>query len=106
VLTPKKVAALSVFSNEAVNDSDPSVVNAVGQAMVRAVAAEADKGILVGAGGAKGPTGILSQIVATQAAPVGYTSIVSRLTAPWRGSSSGVDSGVGDPDGLCKITGT
>ena len=65
-----------MFSNEAVNDSDPAVIDAVGQAMVRAVAAEADKGILTGAGGAKGPAGIFGQITASVPGAVDYPNIV------------------------------
>jgi HK97 family phage major capsid protein len=60
VLTPKKVAAITTLSNEVVNDSSPSVLDAVGTSMTRAVALQADAGILTGAGG-KAPSGIYNQ---------------------------------------------
>jgi HK97 family phage major capsid protein len=58
VLTPKKVAALIRLSNESVGDSSPAVLDSAGQAMLRAVALEADRAIFHGAGG-KAPVGIL-----------------------------------------------
>ncbi len=60
VLSPKKVAALVRLSSESVDDSNPSVLDAVGTAMTRAVALKADAGILVGAGG-KAPLGVYGQ---------------------------------------------
>jgi HK97 family phage major capsid protein len=60
VLTPKKVAAITTLSQEVVTDSSPSVLDAVGTAMTRAVALKADAGILTGAGG-KAPTGVYGQ---------------------------------------------
>jgi HK97 family phage major capsid protein len=60
LLTPKKVAAIAQLSAEVVADSQPSVIDAVGTAMVRAVALAADGGILTGAGG-KAPTGVYGQ---------------------------------------------
>jgi HK97 family phage major capsid protein len=60
VLTPKKVAALATLSDEVIADSSPSVLDAVGTAMTKAVALQADAGILTGAGG-KAPTGIYNQ---------------------------------------------
>jgi HK97 family phage major capsid protein len=58
VLTPKKVASLNRLSNESVDDSDPSSLDEVGKAMLRAISLEADRAIFAGAGG-KQPTGIL-----------------------------------------------
>jgi HK97 family phage major capsid protein len=58
-LTPKKCAALTVLSNEAVDDASPSVLDATGTAMVRAVALEVDRAFFAGAGGEQ-PTGILT----------------------------------------------
>jgi HK97 family phage major capsid protein len=60
VLTPKKCAAITTLSDEVVSDSSPSVLDAVGTAMTRAVALKADAGILTGAGG-KGPVGVYGQ---------------------------------------------
>ena len=60
VLTPKKCAALTKLSNEVIDDSDPSVLDAVGTAMTRAVALTADRAILGGAGG-KAPLGVHGQ---------------------------------------------
>lgn len=60
VLTPKKCAALTKLSNEVIDDSDPSVLDAVGTAMTRAVALKADRALLGGAGG-KEPLGVYGQ---------------------------------------------
>jgi HK97 family phage major capsid protein len=60
VLTPRKCAAITTLSDEVISDSSPSVLDAVGTAMTRAVALQADAGILTGAGG-KAPTGVYSQ---------------------------------------------
>jgi HK97 family phage major capsid protein len=61
VLTPKKCAAITTLSNEAVNDSDPSALDAVGTAMVRAVARACDAAYFNGTGPANNqPVGILT----------------------------------------------
>jgi len=60
VLSMKKVAALVTLSSEAVDDSNPSVLDTVGTAMTRAVALKADAGILNGPGG-KAPVGVYGQ---------------------------------------------
>jgi HK97 family phage major capsid protein len=60
VLTPKKCAALCKLSSEVIDDSDPSVLDAVGTAMTRAVALTADRAILTGAD-PKGPVGVYGQ---------------------------------------------
>jgi HK97 family phage major capsid protein len=57
LLQPKKCAAITTLSQEVVADSQPSVIDAVGTAMTRAVALKADAGISIGAGG-KEPTGV------------------------------------------------
>jgi len=82
VLTPKKVAALTLLSNEVVLDSDPAALNVVGQAMLRAIAIEIDRAIFHGAGGTA-PLGILETSTTTgftplpdQAGPVGYEALV------------------------------
>jgi HK97 family phage major capsid protein len=59
-LQPKKVAAITRLSDESVSDSSPDVLDAVGSSMVRAVALEADRAILSGAGG-KAPVGVYGQ---------------------------------------------
>jgi HK97 family phage major capsid protein len=78
VLTPKKCAALTTLSNEAVDDSNPDVLDAVGTAMVRAVALEVDRAFFVGTGGEQ-PQGILTATPAlpSVAGPVSYASIVN-----------------------------
>jgi HK97 family phage major capsid protein len=68
LLTPKKVAAITTLSQEVVADSQPSVIDAVGTAMTRAVALAADAGILTGAGG-KAPTGVYGQAGAHVVSP-------------------------------------
>jgi HK97 family phage major capsid protein len=60
VLTPKKCAALTKLSSEVIDDSDPSVLDAVGTAMTRAVALVCDRAILTGSD-PKGPVGVYSQ---------------------------------------------
>jgi HK97 family phage major capsid protein len=60
VLSPRKCAALATLSDECIADSSPSVLDSVGSAMTRAVALQADAGILTGAGG-KAPTGVYGQ---------------------------------------------
>lgn len=59
VLAPKKVATLVNLSNEAVNDSDPAVLDVTGTAMTRSVAREADRAMFAGTGG-KQPLGLLN----------------------------------------------
>jgi len=59
VLTPKKVATLCKISNEAVNDSNPQVLDVAGEAMTRSVALEADRAMFAGSGG-KQPVGIIT----------------------------------------------
>jgi len=60
ILTPKKVAELVRLSNEVIADSSPSVLDAVGTAMTRAVALTADRAILTGSD-PKGPQGVYDQ---------------------------------------------
>jgi HK97 family phage major capsid protein len=77
-LTPKKVATLCRFSNEAVADSSPKVLDVAGQSMVRAVALEADRAMFAGTGG-KQPLGLLNQtpeLPSFDGAP-NYTGIVT-----------------------------
>lgn len=59
-LIPKKCGALTILSNEVVNDSSPSVIDAVGTAMTAAVALKVDRALLAGAGG-KEPLGVFGQ---------------------------------------------
>ena len=58
MLTPRKVGALVVLSNESVDDSSLNLLDTTGTAILRAIALEADAAIFHGAGG-KEPTGIL-----------------------------------------------
>lgn len=61
VLEPQKCAALSTLSNEAVNDSSPSALDAIGTSMVRAIGLEVDRAYFAGTGAANNqPTGILT----------------------------------------------
>jgi HK97 family phage major capsid protein len=60
VLTPKKCAAVTQLSSEVIADSEPSVLDAVGNAMVYAVALVVDRAILTGSD-PKGPTGVYGQ---------------------------------------------
>jgi HK97 family phage major capsid protein len=60
VLTPKKCAAITTLSDETISDSSPSVLDAVGSAMTRAVALVCDRAFLTGAGG-KAPRGVYGQ---------------------------------------------
>jgi HK97 family phage major capsid protein len=78
VLTPKKVATLARLSDEAVADSNPSIIDGIGNAMTRAVAREADRAIIAGTG-TKQPTGLLNLTPAlpSTASPVSYASIVT-----------------------------
>ena len=78
-LTPRKVAALSTLSNEAVNDSSPSALDAVGTAMMRAVALEADRAYFAGTGAANDqPTGVLTLAgLPSYVGAVDYTGVVS-----------------------------
>jgi HK97 family phage major capsid protein len=59
-LVPKKCAALCKLSSEVIDDSEPSVLDAVGTAMTRAVALTADRAILNGSD-PKGPVGVYGQ---------------------------------------------
>lgn len=60
ILTPKKVATLCRLSNEVITDSQPSVLDSVGSAMVAACALTADRAILNGSD-PKGPVGVYGQ---------------------------------------------
>jgi len=59
-LQPKKCGALTTLSNEVIDDSSPSVIDAVGTAMTRAVALKVDRALLSGTGG-KQPVGVYEQ---------------------------------------------
>jgi len=61
VLTPRKCAALTTLSNESVNDSSPSLIDSVGNAMMRAVARAVDNAFFNGGGAvANQPVGVLT----------------------------------------------
>jgi HK97 family phage major capsid protein len=80
VLTPRKAATLVRLSNEAVNDSDPAVLDTVGTQMTRAVALEADRAMFVGSGPANDqPTGILT--IPTLPAHIGAVDYAGIVTA-------------------------
>lgn len=77
VLTPKKVGSLTVLSNESVDDSSPSELDAVGQAMMRAIGRAIDDAVFHGAGG-KQPVGLLEGMTLPRLATevVNYQGIV------------------------------
>jgi HK97 family phage major capsid protein len=79
ILTPRKVAALTTLSNESVDDSNPDVLDSTGNAMVRAVAREADRAYFTGTGAANNqPTGILTLPgLPAHIGPVDYAGIVT-----------------------------
>jgi HK97 family phage major capsid protein len=80
VLAPHKVAALTTLSNEAIQDSTPSALDATGNAMVRAVARAADAAYFNGTGAANNqPTGILT--IAGLPAHVGAVDYAGIITA-------------------------
>lgn len=80
-LTPFKVAAVTVLSNEVVNDSDPAVLDTVGTAMTRAISLEADRALFAGGGGGTiGPEGFVNHSPALQKVTAGtitYDKIVT-----------------------------
>ena len=76
VLTPRKCASLTTLSNEAVMDSNPSVLEAVGTAMTRAVSLEADRALFIG-GGSLAPAGFLNTSPALQPVNAGGTILYS-----------------------------
>ena len=78
ILEPCKVAALSTVSNEAVNDSDPSALDAIGTAMLRAIGLAADHAYFDGTGAANNqPTGILTLALPGHVGQVDYAGIVT-----------------------------
>lgn len=75
ILVMKKVAELVRLSNEVIDDSDPSVLDAVGTAMTRAVALTADRAILGGTGG-KQPLGVYGQAGQHVAGPIEIDTLI------------------------------
>lgn len=61
VLTPKKIGALQVASNEAVGDASVALLDSVGQIAVRSVSLAADNGLFAGPGTGNAPLGILNR---------------------------------------------
>lgn len=57
VVTPKKLASLTLISNEQANDSTPAAVNLVGESIARTLAREIDKAFF-GTTVANGPSGV------------------------------------------------
>src|SRR5262249_7906611 len=94
VLTPKKVAAITTLSDEVISDSSPSVLDAVGGAMTKAVALKADAGLLMG-GGAKGPTGGDSQ--------AGQHVVSASITIKSLVEAAGLIAGVGGQARACYL---
>ena len=80
VLAPKKVANICGLSNESISDSNVSVLNAVGDAMTRAVAKEVDKKALsADAATATSPAGLLSATLPGGAGPVDVATILGAI---------------------------
>lgn len=78
VLTPRKAAALTVLSNESVEDAGADTLDAVGNAMVRAVALKVDAGYFNGTGAANNqPAGLLTLGLPSTVGPVNYPTIVT-----------------------------
>ncbi len=78
VLRPYKCAALSTVSNEAVNDSDPSALDAIGSSMLRAIGLAVDRAYFVGTGPSNDqPQGILTQALPIHDGAVDYAGIVT-----------------------------
>ena len=75
IMQPKKVAALTKLSDEVVTDSSPSVLDAVGTSMTRAVALVADRAFLGGAGG-KAPLGVFGQAGQHVAGPIDIDHLI------------------------------
>jgi HK97 family phage major capsid protein len=75
VLTPRKCAAITTISDEAVSDSSPSVLDAVGTAMTRAVALKCDRAFLSGAGG-KEPVGVYGQAGQAVVGPIDIDHLI------------------------------
>lgn len=78
VLVPRKLAALVVASNESVSDSAVSLLDQVGDDLVRKLAVESDRAIIAGTGGLE-PIGLidLPDIPADDALAVTYAGIVA-----------------------------
>jgi HK97 family phage major capsid protein len=77
-LEPHKCAALTTLSNESVNDSTPSAIDAVGTSMMRAVGGEVDRAYLVGAGPTTDePTGVMTLTLPEHEGAVDYAGIVT-----------------------------
>lgn len=78
ILEPRKCAALSTVSNEAVNDSDPSALDAIGTAMLRAIGLAVDHAYFDGTGpGNNQPTGILTLGLPGSVGVVDYAGVVT-----------------------------
>ncbi len=61
VLTPKKLAAFTITSEELIMDSDPAVEDIINRDLAQVLALEEDITFIRGAGSATMPTGILNQ---------------------------------------------
>jgi HK97 family phage major capsid protein len=75
LLHPRKCSELVRISSECVDDSDPSVLDAAGSAMVRAVALTCDRAFLNGAGG-KEPLGVYGQAGQSVVGPIDIDHLV------------------------------
>jgi HK97 family phage major capsid protein len=82
-LTPRKVANLSVASNEAVGDASVDVLDTIGDVAVRAVALEVDRALLNGIGTGNQPRGLLrlAAIPKNPALDVTYAGLVTAAGA-------------------------
>jgi HK97 family phage major capsid protein len=77
-LEPHKCAALTTMSNESVNDSTPSAIDAVGTAMLRSVGLAVDTAYLVGTGPSNDqPQGVMTLALPVHNGAVDYAGIVT-----------------------------
>src|SRR4051794_10513017 len=82
VLVPKKVANVASLSNESITDASVSVLNAVGDAMTRAVAKELDrKAFSMDAATATSPAGLLTGTLPGAAGAVDIAGILTAIGA-------------------------
>ena len=82
LLSPKKVANLVSLSNESIGDANVSVLNAVGDAMTRAVAKEIDKkAFSTAAATATVPAGLLTGTLPGAAGTVDVATVLAAVGA-------------------------
>jgi HK97 family phage major capsid protein len=102
-LEPKKCASLTQMSNESVNDSSPSAIDAVGTAMLRSVGLAVDTAYLVGTGPSNDqPQGVMTLALPVHNGAVDYEGIV-RAAGVVRAKGGRPDSLYLSPDDLTEL---